>query len=221
MLALRGLLVIAACRVAAATPPASAKAVYDQRQTGDLNVQIELKNLQVVALLNSELLDDYTDYDYFYDYADFTVKPGNRPTTGPTTAGTTERNDITQAAEPVPPLNSITAASVGDANGVASAAPSNGTASDATPLSQGAGIPDAADSSNGTAGSAPNADKNDDKSQPSEQEQEEDGAGTAPSATARPAHGPRSQKRCKSGYVPNGDGRCRRASRPWLTRLLP
>lgn len=60
MLALRGLLVIAACRITAALPPVPAKAVYDQRQTGDLNVQIELKDLQVIALLKSELLDDYT-----------------------------------------------------------------------------------------------------------------------------------------------------------------
>jgi len=58
MLALRGFLVIMACRIIVATPvPAK---VYDQRQTGDLNVQIELKDLRVVALLNSELLDDYT-----------------------------------------------------------------------------------------------------------------------------------------------------------------
>lgn len=60
MLALRGLLVIAVCRITAALPPVPAKAVYDQRQTGDLNVQIELKDLQVIALLKSELLDDYT-----------------------------------------------------------------------------------------------------------------------------------------------------------------
>lgn len=60
MLALRGFLVIAACRVAVALPPAPARAVYDQRQTGDLNVQIELNDVQVVALLSSELLDDYT-----------------------------------------------------------------------------------------------------------------------------------------------------------------
>lgn len=38
--------------------------IYDQRQTGDLNVQIELKNLQVVALMNSEL-DDYTVNNVF------------------------------------------------------------------------------------------------------------------------------------------------------------
>lgn len=33
--------------------------VYDQRQTGDLNVQVDLKDVRVVALINSELLEDY------------------------------------------------------------------------------------------------------------------------------------------------------------------
>lgn len=60
LLALRGLLVIAACRFIAATPAPIRAATYDQRQTGDLNVQIALKDLRVVALLDSELLDDYT-----------------------------------------------------------------------------------------------------------------------------------------------------------------
>lgn len=60
LLALRGLLVIAACRVIAATPASIRPATYDRRQTGDLNVQIALKDLRVVALLDSELLDDYT-----------------------------------------------------------------------------------------------------------------------------------------------------------------
>lgn len=32
---------------------------YDQRQTGDVNVQIHLKDVQVVALLDSGLLEDY------------------------------------------------------------------------------------------------------------------------------------------------------------------
>ncbi|XP_024880592.1 uncharacterized protein LOC112460218 [Temnothorax curvispinosus] len=226
MLALRGLLlVIAACRVAVAKPPAP---VYDQRQTGDLNVQIELKDVQVVALLNSELLDDYTDYDYFYDYADFTLKPGNRPTTTSPATSTTEKNDIMQVSEPIPSQNSTVSASAGDTSPSASDAtpskdeeapppdadPSNGTASDTTP-SKDEGIPNA-DRSNGTASSTPNADN--DKGQPSE---EEDGVGTAPSTTVKAVHALRSQKRCKSGYVPNGNGRCRRASRPWLTRLLP
>ncbi|XP_071568137.1 uncharacterized protein [Temnothorax nylanderi] len=231
MLALRGLLlVIAACRVAVARPPAPAKAVYDQRQTGDLNVQIELKDVQVVALLNSELLDDYTDYDYFYDYADFTLKPGNGSTTSPATS-TTEKNDIMQVSEPIPSQNSTVSASAGDTSPSASDAtpskdeeappdadPSNGTASDTTP-SKDEGIPNA-DRSNGTASPTPNADNDNDKGQPSEEE-EEDGVGTAPSITVKAVHALRSQKRCKSGYVPNGNGRCRRASRPWLTRLLP
>ncbi|XP_023289873.1 cell wall protein DAN4 [Orussus abietinus] len=57
---------------------------YDQRQHGDVNVQVHLKDVQIVALVDSELLGDYTDYDYFYDYADFTVKPGKPSSTKPT-----------------------------------------------------------------------------------------------------------------------------------------
>lgn len=32
---------------------------YDQRQTGDVNVQIDLKDVKVIALVKSDLLDDY------------------------------------------------------------------------------------------------------------------------------------------------------------------
>lgn len=32
---------------------------YDQRQTGDLNFQLDVKNVQVVALVNKDVLDDY------------------------------------------------------------------------------------------------------------------------------------------------------------------
>ena len=60
MLVLHGFLIIAVCLVTIAILPAMAKAIYDQRQTGDVNVQIDLKDLQVIALVNSELLDDYT-----------------------------------------------------------------------------------------------------------------------------------------------------------------
>ncbi|OAD56946.1 hypothetical protein WN48_02471 [Eufriesea mexicana] len=67
---------------------------YDQRQTGDLNVQVHLKDVQVLALLDPELLDDYTEYDYFYDYADFTIKPIVKPTTSTTTT-TTETTLLT------------------------------------------------------------------------------------------------------------------------------
>ncbi|XP_043471928.1 uncharacterized protein LOC122504760 [Leptopilina heterotoma] len=54
---------------------------YDQRQTGDVNVQIDVKNVEVIALVKSDLLDDYMNYDYVYDYADFTLKPVTKPTT--------------------------------------------------------------------------------------------------------------------------------------------
>ncbi|KAI4481471.1 hypothetical protein M0804_009591 [Polistes exclamans] len=58
----------------------SAPVNYDQRQTGDLNVRIDLKDLKILALLDSKVLEDYTDYDYFYDFADFTSKPISKPT---------------------------------------------------------------------------------------------------------------------------------------------
>lgn len=166
------------------------------------------------------------DYDYFYDYADFTSKPGNRPTTSPA-PGTTEKNDITQVSVPLSSQNLTistsddnTSPSTNDTTpskdkGVPSADPPNGTASNTT-LSKDEGVLNA-DPPNGTASSTPSAEN--EKNQPSE---EEDGAGAAvvvPSIT-KPVRDLR-QKRCRSGYVPNGDGRCRRASRPWLARLLP
>ncbi|KAL2723335.1 uncharacterized protein V1477_019186 [Vespula maculifrons] len=54
---------------------------YDQRQTGEHNVRIDLKDLKILAFVDSKILEDYTDYDYFYDYADFTIKPISKPTT--------------------------------------------------------------------------------------------------------------------------------------------
>lgn len=79
----------------------SAPVTYDQQQTGDLNVQVHLKDIQIVALLDSSYLGEYgvnfirdkytctvkhvgwqqtdfslfQDYDYAYDYSDFTIKP--------------------------------------------------------------------------------------------------------------------------------------------------
>lgn len=133
--------------------------------------------------------------------------------------GTTEKNNVMQVSEPLLSQNSTVSASNTNSStsdttlfkdeGVPNA-DANGTASD-TMLSKDEGILNV-DSSIGTV--TPNADKD----QPNEGE---DGAGVASSITTKPVYAPRSQKRCKSGYVPNGNGRCRRASRPWLTRLLP
>ncbi|CAH1374801.1 unnamed protein product [Tenebrio molitor] len=50
----------------------SPKLVYDQKQTGEYNIQVHLKDLQIVALLGDDALGDY---DYNYDYSDFTIKP--------------------------------------------------------------------------------------------------------------------------------------------------
>lgn len=213
MFVLHGFLVIAACLVTIAIPPALTKAIYDQRQTGDVNVQIDLKDLQVIALVNSELLDDYTDYDYLYDYADFTIKPlGNKPIV----SSTTEKNDVTQVFESLPSQNSTVSTSVNNTSDItlseeaSNANPSNGTENDKT-SSKDEEILNG-DPLIGITSSTPNANNDDNKSQPGEKE-----TGTTPSTTVKSAHAVRSQKRCKFGYVPNGNGRCR----SWLNRLLP
>lgn len=164
------------------------------------------------------------DYDYLYDYADFTIKPpGNRPIVSSTTE-TTEKNDVTYVSEPLsqnstvsPFINniSLTTSDITLSEGAPNVNPSNGTGSDKTP-SKDEEISNT-DLLIGTTSSTPNADNDDDKSQSGE---EEAGAGTTPSTTVKPAHAVRSQKRCKSGYVPNGDGRCRQANRPWLRHLI-
>ncbi|XP_050305037.1 uncharacterized protein LOC126742428 [Anthonomus grandis grandis] len=55
--------------------------VYDQKQTGDYNIQLHLKDFQIIALLGD---DGLGDYEYDYDYSDFTIKPS-----GPTTSTST------------------------------------------------------------------------------------------------------------------------------------
>ncbi|XP_058791974.1 uncharacterized protein LOC131664695 [Phymastichus coffea] len=60
-------------------------ASYDQRQEGKINVQVDVKDLQIVAIVDSDFLGDYS-YDYpLYDDADFTVKPSTKRTTTTTT----------------------------------------------------------------------------------------------------------------------------------------
>lgn len=77
----------------------SSPAKYDQRQEGDINVQIDLKDLKIIALVKSDMIDDYTNYDYAYDYADFTVKPIVRPTTKPPkTTTSTKPPELTTAS---------------------------------------------------------------------------------------------------------------------------
>ncbi|XP_028156632.1 uncharacterized protein LOC114350155 isoform X1 [Ostrinia furnacalis] len=65
-----------------ATEFASAASIYDQSQTGDINVQIDLKDLQIIALTKSTK-EEYVDYDYAYDYSEMTIKPQNGTTQKP------------------------------------------------------------------------------------------------------------------------------------------
>ncbi|XP_030759324.1 uncharacterized protein LOC115884785 [Sitophilus oryzae] len=57
--------------------------VYDQKQTGDFNLQVHLKDLQIIAIVGDEALGG--DYDYAYDDSDFTIKPPHKPSTSTTT----------------------------------------------------------------------------------------------------------------------------------------
>ncbi|XP_011506287.1 PREDICTED: acriflavine sensitivity control protein acr-2-like [Ceratosolen solmsi marchali] len=76
---------------------AAAPRTYDQRQEGRVNVQIDIKDVQILALVDSDTIDDYVNYDYPYDYADFTIKP--RPTTGKPAANETSNGTSTTTEE--------------------------------------------------------------------------------------------------------------------------
>ncbi|XP_013182405.1 PREDICTED: uncharacterized protein LOC106128526 isoform X1 [Papilio xuthus] len=66
---------------------------YDQRQTGEFNVQVDVKDVQIIALMKGGK-EEYVDYDYAYDYSEMTIKPQNRTTPKPTTTnGTSATTD--------------------------------------------------------------------------------------------------------------------------------
>ncbi|XP_063620823.1 uncharacterized protein LOC134793167 [Cydia splendana] len=70
-------------------------ASFDQRQTGNLNVQVDLKDIQIIALMKGGK-EEYVDYDYAYDYSEMTIKPQNGSTTPrPLNATTDAENDST------------------------------------------------------------------------------------------------------------------------------
>ncbi|XP_041977015.1 uncharacterized protein LOC121731589 [Aricia agestis] len=55
---------------------------FDQRQNGDFNVQVDVKDVQIIAVLTGDK-EEYVDYDYAYDYSQLTIKPQNRTTPRP------------------------------------------------------------------------------------------------------------------------------------------
>ncbi|XP_015602228.1 uncharacterized protein LOC107271121 [Cephus cinctus] len=122
-----------------------AAVTYDQRQTGETNVQIELKDVQILALIDSDLFDDYTDYDYAYDYADFTIRPINKPTnapsstssvkpwytwpTNPPSLASNNASVTASSTEEQPILNATVAPPTSNANITENGAASDGTGS--------------------------------------------------------------------------------------------
>ncbi|KAK9877008.1 hypothetical protein WA026_016035 [Henosepilachna vigintioctopunctata] len=75
---LRVVLVLGLAILCTAAPKSRNKGpqlVYDQKQKGDYNIQVHLKNFQVIALLGDDGTGGFGDYDYNYDYGEFTNKP--------------------------------------------------------------------------------------------------------------------------------------------------
>ncbi|XP_021931699.1 uncharacterized protein LOC110835616 isoform X2 [Zootermopsis nevadensis] len=75
-------------------------ATYDQRQTGELNVHVHVKNVSVVAFL-----DGAYGYDYSYDYEDpeeLTPSEPQKPSTATNTSptSTTVLSDLTTTSGP-------------------------------------------------------------------------------------------------------------------------
>ncbi|KAF5279186.1 hypothetical protein FQR65_LT03433 [Abscondita terminalis] len=53
----------------------SSSTKFDQKQTGDYNVQLHLKDFHIFALMGDDGWGGLGDYDYNYDYSDLTIKP--------------------------------------------------------------------------------------------------------------------------------------------------
>ncbi|CAH0720912.1 unnamed protein product, partial [Brenthis ino] len=68
--------------------------VLDQRQVGDFNVQVDVKDVQIFAMMKGDK-EEYVDYDYAYDYSEFTIKPQNRTTPKPFNGMKTSTQRIT------------------------------------------------------------------------------------------------------------------------------
>lgn len=182
-----------------ATVLSSPATTYDQRQSGDLNVQVHLKDIQVLALLDTELLDDYTEYDYIYDYADFTIKPINKPTTEPTlqiSSGTTE--GLTEISDSASENSTYVSNSTVEETTVSFDA---GQTNDTLSVS----------SSERTMNST-----TEEKISESRINEETPFLGLAKDSSSKRLSG----KRCRSGYSPDGKGRCRRQSQRRLS-LIP
>lgn len=204
----------------------SAPATYDQRQTGDLNVEVNLKNVQILALLDSDLLDDYTDYDYFYDYADFTIKPILTSTTASPSSDkpsdvasssvseTTEKTDATEAADTTSQnltLNSKpTSENTAEETGLSAATPVEQIEEVVTNAT--ADAEDSSDVKTRSNGSVVDATDNNANTSTTQRTNLDELLGKPMPQLGR--------RRCKSGYSPSGNGRCRRRRLPVVPLAL-
>ncbi|CAH2237839.1 uncharacterized protein LOC120624604 [Pararge aegeria] len=155
---------------------------YDQRQTGDVNVQVDLKDVQIFAVMKGDK-EEYVDYDYAYDYSELTIKPQNRTTPKPHngTGSTTEKivtkhnttiiTTVLQEHTIAPINNELTTSG----------------------LSSGTIVPDK-DESTTTVRNNPDIIT-------------EQNIGTIKEVTVAPNHGS-TRKNCRKGYVLNQKGQC-------------
>jgi hypothetical protein len=85
--------------------------LYNQKQTGDYNVRLHLKDFAVVAVVNEDPFAGLGDYDYSYDYSDFTVKPPQTAAslTSTTTTTTSAPSVVVTSASSLPTISSSSA----------------------------------------------------------------------------------------------------------------
>ncbi|KAK4875649.1 hypothetical protein RN001_012071 [Aquatica leii] len=70
---------------------------YDQKQTGDYNVQLHLKDFHIFALLGDDPWGSLGDYDYNYDYSDLTIKPSPPSFTSENPSSTSSTTETSNA----------------------------------------------------------------------------------------------------------------------------
>nr|XP_003707454.2 PREDICTED: uncharacterized protein LOC100881220 [Megachile rotundata] len=198
----------------------SLPATYDQRQTGDLNVQVHLKDIQVLALLDSEVLDDYTEYDYFYDYADFTLKPTVKPTTSTTesaspSSGTTDASETPDSSSQNSTVLSSTDSLTNLTNDATNLTSTDAEKTNATTATLSTENTEDLISINDTSKATV---KNNARN--ISDEDDEDLAKRIEGGSTRNPLTRLSRKRCRTGYSKDGKGRCRRQSQRRLS-LIP
>ncbi|KAJ8968538.1 hypothetical protein NQ317_002620 [Molorchus minor] len=71
---------------------------------GDYNIQLHLKDFQIIALVGEDSIGSLGDYDYNYDYSDFTVKPGTQKPS----ASTSSPSPLPPSSTPAPQKPLIT-----------------------------------------------------------------------------------------------------------------